>query len=260
MSSTESFGKCALLVAHPGHEIHVHGWLETTRPIVYVLTDGSGRSGRSRLKSTTRLLAAASARPGVIYGRFADRALYEAVLRRDAALFCDLAAELADEIVRERFDFVLGDAAEGEILAHDVWRGVIDAALAAAEASLNKRIASYEFGLEGPPGRCPAELAVAALWRRLDDAALARKIAAARSYPELKDEVESALAAYGEGAFRLECLRPASAAVHRGRRAAPRYEQHGEALVAAGIYPETVRYGRHVAPLLARLRALQRAA
>src|SRR4051794_37292284 len=95
MSSNESFGKCALLVAHPGHEIHVHGWLETTRPIVYVLTDGSGRSGRSRLKSTTRLLAAAGARPGVIYGRFADRALYEAVLRRDTALFRELAAELA---------------------------------------------------------------------------------------------------------------------------------------------------------------------
>src|SRR5436190_4519164 len=122
MSTIDSFGKCALLVAHPGHEIHVHGWLEKTRPVVYVLTDGSGRSGHARLASTTQLLARSGARPGAIYGRLTDRALYNAVLRRDIALFRNLAAELADEMVRERCDVGLGDAAEGEILAPDVWR------------------------------------------------------------------------------------------------------------------------------------------
>src|SRR5947207_7599346 len=103
-----SFGKCALLVAHPGHEIRVHGWLEKTKPVVYVLTDGSGRSGKSRLASTTRVLVRAGARPSNIFGRLPDRALYQAVLRRDLQLFRQLAADLADELVRERFDFVLG--------------------------------------------------------------------------------------------------------------------------------------------------------
>lgn len=260
MSTIDSFGKCALLVAHPGHEIHVHGWLEKTRPVVYVLTDGSGRSGHARLASTTQLLARAGARPGAIYGRLPDRALYDAVLRRDVALFRNLAAELADEMVRERFDFVLGDAAEGAILAHDVWRGVINAALAAAQHQMGSRIASYAFTLEGPPGQCPAELATEAVWRRLDDLALARKIAAARSYPDLKAEVEAAIAAFGEDAFRLECLHPASRRVHQGRDAIPPYERHGETLVAAGIYPEAVRHERHVVPLLTELQRQQRAA
>jgi hypothetical protein len=53
----------ALVVAHPGHELRVHHWLELTRPFVIVLTDGSGHSGQSRLASTTRVLAAAGARP-----------------------------------------------------------------------------------------------------------------------------------------------------------------------------------------------------
>jgi hypothetical protein len=52
----ESFGESALIIAHPGHEIRVHGWLERAKPVVYVLTDGSGRSGQSRLASTARLL------------------------------------------------------------------------------------------------------------------------------------------------------------------------------------------------------------
>jgi len=255
-----SSGKCALLVAHPGHEMYVHGWLETTRPIVYVLTDGSGRANQPRMESSTRLLKQAGARPGTIYGRMSDRALYEAVLRQDAALFRDLAAELADEIVGEQFDFVLGDAAEGEILTHDVWRGVIDAALALAEERLERRFASYEFQLYGRPGECPAEVANRAVQQRLDDAALARKIAAARAYPELKSEVDAALGAYGEEAFRLECMWPAGAVVHQCDESVPKYERHGEKLVAAGVYCETVRFKQHVAPLLAELQGRARAA
>src|SRR4051794_29308473 len=49
-------GRAALVVAHPGHELRVHGWIEAVRPLVHVLTDGSGSSGRSRLESTRRVL------------------------------------------------------------------------------------------------------------------------------------------------------------------------------------------------------------
>src|ERR1043166_2582014 len=114
------FGKCALLISHPGHEIRIHGWLERAKPVVYVLTDGSGRLGEARVASTTRILNNAGAKPGSIYGRFRDRDLYQAVLRQDLDLFCAVAVELADAIVKEEFDFILGDAAEGEILTHDL--------------------------------------------------------------------------------------------------------------------------------------------
>src|SRR5690348_480507 len=64
--------RAALVVAHPGHELRVHGWMELAHPIVSVLTDGSGHTGQSRLSSTTSLLAQSGARPGSMYGRFRD--------------------------------------------------------------------------------------------------------------------------------------------------------------------------------------------
>src|SRR5689334_19417889 len=137
-----SFGKCALLIAHPGHEIRVHGWLEMAKPVVFVLTDGSGRSGTSRLASTTRLLNRAGAKAGSIFGRLSDRDFYHAVLQRDFGFFRDLTSELSDALVRQHFDFVLGDAADGEILTHDVWRGVIDAAIMKAQVELGRPIAN----------------------------------------------------------------------------------------------------------------------
>src|SRR5215470_12779269 len=88
-------GRAALVLAHPGHELRVHGWLEAARPLVFVLTDGSGHSDRGRLASTTRVLEQAGAERGPLYGRLTDRALYGALLAGDHALFDGLADELA---------------------------------------------------------------------------------------------------------------------------------------------------------------------
>src|SRR5258706_14972165 len=80
-------GSAALVVAHPGHELRVYGWLLEARPKVFVLTDGSGRTGRSRLSSTTKLGTDAGARFGRIYGRFTDIAVYEALLDGNFEVF-----------------------------------------------------------------------------------------------------------------------------------------------------------------------------
>ncbi|HEX8245140.1 MAG TPA: hypothetical protein VF541_16635, partial [Longimicrobium sp.] len=50
-------GTPALVVAHPGHELRVYGWMERARPLVFVLTDGSGSGSEGRLESTTGVLA-----------------------------------------------------------------------------------------------------------------------------------------------------------------------------------------------------------
>src|SRR3954470_24125660 len=88
-------GTAALIVAHPGHELRVHGWLEAARPRVCVLTDGSGRTGRSRLDSTTRVLDAAGACAGTVYGPLSDGDLYAAVLEHEHAPFTRVVEELA---------------------------------------------------------------------------------------------------------------------------------------------------------------------
>src|SRR5688572_8495805 len=125
--------RTALVISHPGHELMVHGWLETTRPLVFVFTDGSGRSNQSRLASTTKILNQAGAKCGRIYGRLTDAAAYAAILNHEFDLFVGLAGELCEAFAAERIDYVAGDAFEGYNPMHDVCRLVINTAVTVAK-------------------------------------------------------------------------------------------------------------------------------
>ena len=92
--------RAALVVAHPGHELRVHHWMERARPRVFVLTDGSGHGPFSRLASTAAVVERAGASPGTIFGRVSDRELYRALLGGDLLFFRGLAEELAGELER----------------------------------------------------------------------------------------------------------------------------------------------------------------
>jgi hypothetical protein len=282
-ASRESPPRAALIVSHPGHELRVHGWLEATRPLVCVLTDGSGRTGRSRLDSTTRVLDAAGARRGTVYGPLSDGELYAAVLEREHSPFTSLVEELAATLVRERVRLVAGDAEEGYNPSHDICRLLVNAAVRLARRASAARISNYDFTLAAPPCHCPEHLRAGALRLDLDDAAFARKLSAAHNYPELRAEVEAALGGAGSVAlrehpdlarqtgasfggacaddFRVEWLRPVAAddddgePLSRGARERPFYEAYGERQVQAGHYRRVLRYREHVLPLAAALDA-----
>lgn len=269
--------RAALIVAHPGHELRVHGWLEAVRPHVCVLTDGSGRTERSRLNSTTRVLEAAGTAAGAVYGDMTDLELYVAVLDYNHSRFTHLVDELASMLLREQIGCVAGDMAEGYNPAHDICRLVINAAVRLANRASGRQILNYDFTLVAPPGRCPDELHADSIWLNLDEAAFARKLSAARNYPELQAEVEAALSGAGSvgllghpdlakrsgpdlggpgtSDFRVECLRPvdahAPAPNFTGQR--PFYEEYGERQVMAGYYTRVLRYREHMLPLAAAL-------
>jgi hypothetical protein len=249
--------RAALVVAHPGHELRVHGWSERARPLVCVLTDGSGAGSRSRLEGTTALLARLGATPGPIYGRLTDRELYAALLGGDHDRLTALAGELAAALREAGIEVVAGDAAEGFNPGHDLCRLLINAALARLAAAGGPAIENLEFPLDAAPNP-PLRNAKGGGYRLvLDDAALARKLAAARAYAGLEPEVARALDRHGAEAFRIERLQP----VRYGLDLAPRlpdpppYERYGEERVAAGRYAEVLRFRRHLAPAAERLRA-----
>jgi hypothetical protein len=246
----------ALVIGHPGHELRVHHWLERTRPIVFVLTDGSGRGGVSRLDATRDVLARTGSVPGELFGPLTDRACYDALLAGDVALFQDLARRLASALVAADIRQVASDAVEGYNPTHDVCQMLAAAAvdIAAAGAAPGRDIAHVEFPLVGSPSP-EEELADGDTRLVLDDAALDRKIAAARAYPGLAGEVEAALRAHGREAFRVECLRRACASPERPGDA-PFYEQHGARRVEEREYPAVVTLRDHVRPLARALRTL----
>jgi len=245
-------GVPALVVAHPGHELRVFGWMEQARPLVFVLTDGSGSGGEARIESTTAVLARTAARTGSVYGWMSDREIYTAILAHDFGRFTALADRLAGRMVDDDAGYVVGDAVEGYNPSHDVCRLVINAAVRMSARERGAPVATYDFLLVGAPDQCPDGLRARAVWLRLDDPALRRKLEAARSYPELTGEVEHALDRYGVAPFRTECLRPVDVTDPYGGwdpAEVPYYESHGEKRVAEGVYDRVLRFREHVQPL-----------
>jgi AcrR family transcriptional regulator len=249
----------ALIIAHPGHELRVHGWIERARPEVFVLTDGSGHQEVPRLDSTREVLRRAGAREGSVFGRFGDRDLYRMLMEGELDPLERLAHELADALVAGGVEVVASDAIEGYNPSHDLCRLLAESAVALASRRLERPIASYDFLLEGRPDLCPAELAPRAIRLLLDDAALERKLDAARSYPEIAGEVEYALQTHGPDAFRVECLRPAAVDLERQVPEPAVYELYGERQVAAGHYSQVLRFREHFLPAALLLGELARA-
>ncbi len=245
-------GRTALAIAHPGHELRVFGWMQRAKPLVLVLTDGSGGRSSSRLASTERIMRQTGGRQSGFFGRFPDRQIYQAVLQGNTQLFLNVATEVAHELVQNDIEIVVGDAAERAILTHDLWRGVVNRAIGLAEQEMDRPLASFEFSLDEA---IPAAAIPAAFKLELSDAELQAKISAARSYRELAQEVEAVIASHGEEGLREETfLHAQSDELLASDHQPPRYELHGERQVAAGLYSQVVRYQRHVFPIL---RALQ---
>lgn len=265
--------RCAVLVAHPGHELVIHGFMEQAKPVVAILTDGSGKSGVSRVASTDRVLEGLGASQAGFYGRYTDRDCYAAMLRHDMRFFTEIADELALLLADEAIDTVVGDASEGWNPVHDVWRSAIDAAVAVTSIRTGRTIANYEFLLFS--SHVAAERSEEAVVVALDEDAYGRKIASGALYTELHDEVKAAMSGttahlvpspelsamldqrlrgLNAESYRTELLRPAPP---EGRRdfGGPRvYELYAQMLVAQGRYREAIRYEEHVLPIEAALR------
>jgi hypothetical protein len=189
-----SYGRAALVIAHPSHELRVHGWLELAQPKVFIWTDGSGRSGPPRLDWTTKILARTGATQGSIYGRLTDAAIYTAVLQRNYEVFINLVDELASEFVHEQIEYVVGDALEGHNVSHEVGRMMTGAAVEIATRMRGRAILNFDFVVVGPPDDCPQKVRSQALKLSLDDAFFKRKLAAATSHhPKLAADVNAAL-------------------------------------------------------------------
>jgi hypothetical protein len=240
------------VIGHPGHELKVFGWMSEYAPRVYVITDGSGRSGISRIPSTAPLIAAVGAQPGEIFGFISDARIYQAMLTRDFTFFFRLVDALAESFVNHDIDFVAGDACEGFNPTHDLCRTIINAAVLKAGRITRRCVANLELYLTEWEPNCQQQTHddQCVHWV-LDHRLLAAKLEAADAYAELRDEVRQALALRGEEYFRVECMRPVTApGAVSWRSGKPLYETWGEQRVTEGGYHSVIRFNNHISPIM----------
>jgi hypothetical protein len=113
-----------LIVAHPGHELRLTAWMERERPLVCILTDGSGGGSQPRTGFSRDLITRCGAAAGPVFGPLSDRAWYAAILAGDTAPFLDAAERIA--AVAASGALVVADPVEGYNPMHDLCAAVGD--------------------------------------------------------------------------------------------------------------------------------------
>ncbi len=253
--STIAGNKTLLFVAHPGHELLLHGWIRRVKPLVCVITDGGGFETRSRIASTVEWLRSMDIQAGSIFGRFTDQQAYSALLSGNVEWIDSLVTDLARELVTRQISIVVADAAEGFNPVHDLCQLIVGAATALS-AKEGVPAVHCEYPIHDGPrayDQCTGEV----VHLDLDDAALAMKLADARDYSEVIPDIQSMIEQFGEAAFRRETFRRTEdwTAWPWPPSERPLYERIGAERVASGRYAHVLRHAEHVLPLLEHLRA-----
>jgi hypothetical protein len=240
-----------LIVAHPGHELLLHHWLERSRPIVCALTDGSGGHAQDRSGRSRRIIERTGAEVGPVFAAAADRDWYRAILTGDRRLFDDAARSIVSLCVARCVTQIVADALEFFNPMHDLCSCLaqnIQAQLRSAGGPVELLTYPIERPdmLTGDPEHVYA----------LDDSALRRKLDAVAQYHELTAEVERRRVAAIEE-FGVERLFPADIRRVWPERAVeePFYEKFGRGRVDGGTYGQVITYADHVRPLAAMLTA-----
>jgi hypothetical protein len=222
----------------------VYGWLRRAKPLVSVLTDGSGQRSAPRVAVTGALLQSIGASPGTIFGRLTDREVYRLILERNTPLLASLVTELAGGFVERGTKVVLCDAVEGYNPAHDLCRLIVGAAIASVQTGIRQ----YEYAVVGGPDSFDS-LDPGAEFLDLSEEVYEKKLRAARGYSTVLNDVGEMLARYGAEAFRRESFRPVDDWTQLTSGEPPQYERLGAERVAAGSYGEVIRQGEHMIPL-----------
>jgi hypothetical protein len=241
-------GRPLLVVAHPGHELRLFGWLCEARPDVVVLTDGSGHSGRSRIDATRKVLAEVGAHEAPMFGVYRDRQIYRALLEGDTSLGVQIARTLIYLLQLGHYEMVVADPLEGYNPSHDLCRVLVDIAVRRVNRMHGRQLRSFDYALTGVTGVGAAESSIT---MRLRDDVRRRKYAVATAYSELFAEVEAAVHREGERAYDEEILREITSErpCFSPPELPPFYETYGERQCAAGRYSAVIRHAKHFLPM-----------
>lgn len=178
-------GNGALSIAHAGHELRMHGFLEKANPYIFILTDGSNDKAPSRMGYTQIYTSSLFPEKKDIFMTFSqsdklkdDKYIKEVQILNDIMQgkteFSEMfAGEMAHVMVEKKIDYVVCDASEGTDVMHEVCVILTDIAIRVAEKMGRKKIMRYEYAVSKPYNH---DLTDECIHIKLDDAMASRKL------------------------------------------------------------------------------------
>ncbi|NML38647.1 hypothetical protein HHL17_15675 [Chitinophaga sp. G-6-1-13] len=241
----QSTKNVALVIAHPGHELRVFRFVELYKPRVYVLTDGGGAAGKSRLHNTKAILEKCGATLSPVMGYYTDKEIYRVILEKDYASLLNLGKKILQDFEANNIQMVAGDAIEGYNPSHDLCRYLINRIVLLKEKE-GVKLSNFDFLLDGLMDKSNGDLTI-----QLDDLDFERKRKAAEGYAELAFELESAIRRYGAQPFMTEYLRKVEDpyVLTSWENSVPFYEQYAMEKVKKGVYGKAISFHEHLLPM-----------
>jgi len=227
-----------LYIAHPGHELLLTQWISDNRPEVNILTDGSGATGVSRLESSIRVLKSLGVDKGQIFGRITDAQIYAHIINRNMDVFLSIVNEMLSIWQHNRPSCIVVDGFEGYNPVHDLMNLLVSCACIRYKKQTAHNIPLYSFKLVNKFNPDAGSIHI-----KLTDEQLKKKQNIVFSYPEMRKEVDAAIARLGEKDCFTECLDVIDYDRSDEWREAqlPFYELYGEKKVQQGIYENVLR-------------------
>jgi hypothetical protein len=252
MSMTVTPSQTALIIAHPGHELRLTGWISRTKPIVHILTSGSRHGhSRSRLEASRILVESLGGSPGEVFGWMEDRALYTAIMSGALDDFDEPLARLIVSLATTKCRLVVCDAWQLYSPAHDIAHLLARAAVASVNRQLGSKMRLREFAVVPPQQSLFDNTRREAERVELSEAEVLRKIQRVADYPDVERETADFLRLSDLSSLAIESLdKPlAWSQLKPPRGTVPLYETFGEERVAAGHYTDVLRW-RHIKPFV----------
>lgn len=244
----------ALVIAHPGHELRLLGWVGRRRPLVAVLTDGSGSTANSRLHRSEAVFTnlGCTLCPGL--EQASDREIYQKILDRDVDFFWRRVELLSHQFHQHEVEQVVSDMREGYSPTHDLAEALTQLAVTLCRLRHGKAPAHFTFPLTGGPGTCP-EGRCKSQTLELTDSEFEHKLKTARGYEELAGELAALEESGNLEVFKTEHLFQAGDSVTHDDflDREPYYETYGRKQVEKGLYSYLLTYRDHIRPLLVAL-------
>jgi len=229
-----------LILAHPGHELRIHHWLEMNKPTVYLLTDGSGGQMASRVHFSKDLIDRCGARSGAVFGEISDKDWYASIMAGKNDLLVKTIQTIIDDAPKNYPIQIVADALDGYNPMHDMawFIGKI------VHHQIKQKATAFPFLASAATTNVQGSVELSI---QLNTEARARKISAVESYMPLAEEARRILE-QDPLAFDEEKL--ISQSFDWQAKYDPLWEKIGRQRVNDGIYSDCLTFQQHVKPLV----------